>query len=192
MMRKQQHKLLLDTVLLGVVGALSAQVFVFLLRLCQALFLKWLAGYQPLVLSSNGSIGIPATGSHGLWLIPLATTLGGLLAGVLVYSLAPEAEGHGTDAVVNAFHNLGGVIRARVPFVKLIASAITIGSGGSAGREGSDRFDQRRNCFGVCRQARPFRGGNAAAAAGRHGCWLVGDLPVTNRDGDFCHRGAVW
>ena len=136
MMRKQQHKLLLDTVLLGVVGALSAQVFVFLLRLCQALFLKWLAGYQPLVLSSNGSIGIPATGSHGLWLIPLATTLGGLLAGVLVYSLAPEAEGHGTDAVVNAFHNLGGVIRARVPFVKLIASAITIGSGGSAGREG--------------------------------------------------------
>lgn len=136
LMRRQQHKLLLDTVLLGVVGALSAQVFVFLLKLCQTLFLKLLAGYQPAVLSSDGSIAVPVLSAPGPWLIPLATTLGGLLAGGLVYSLAPEAEGHGTDAVVNAFHNLGGVIRARVPFVKLIASAITIGSGGSAGREG--------------------------------------------------------
>lgn len=100
------------------------------------MFLNWLAGYRPPVLIPDGSISGPAVGAHGLWLIPLATTLGGLLAGVLVYSLAPEAEGHGTDVVVSAFHNLGGVIRARVPFVKLIASAITIGSGGSAGREG--------------------------------------------------------
>jgi CIC family chloride channel protein len=115
---------------------LSAQAFVFLLKLSQTVFLNWLAGYRPPVLIPDGSISGLAMGAHGLWLIPLATTLGGLLAGVLVYSLAPEAEGHGTDAVVDAFHNLGGVIRARVPFVKLIASAITIGSGGSAGREG--------------------------------------------------------
>lgn len=135
-MLKRQHKLLLDTVLLGVVGALSAQVFVFLLKLCQSVFLSWLAGYRPPILTSDGSVGALALGVHGLWLIPLATTVGGLLAGVIVYSLAPEAEGHGTDAVVNAFHNLGGVIRTRVPFVKLVASAITIGSGGSAGREG--------------------------------------------------------
>jgi len=47
-----------------------------------------------------------------------------------------KAEGHGTDAAIDAFHNKEGVIRAHVPFVKLIASAITIGSGGSAGREG--------------------------------------------------------
>jgi CIC family chloride channel protein len=75
-------------------------------------------------------------GPHGLWLIPLATTLGGLLSGILVYSLAPEAEGHGTDTVVKAFHQAGGYIRARVPLVKMVASAITIGSGGAAGREG--------------------------------------------------------
>jgi len=135
-MRRQQHKLLLDTILLGIVGALSAQAFVFLLKCCQTLFLGWLAGYRPPATAADGSIGVAAIGAHGLWLIPLVTTLGGLLAGVIVYSLAPEAEGHGTDAVVNAFHNLRGVIRARVPFVKLIASAITIGSGGSAGREG--------------------------------------------------------
>ncbi|MGC9158153.1 MAG: chloride channel protein [Terracidiphilus sp.] len=68
--------------------------------------------------------------------MPLATTLGGLLSGILVYGLAPEAEGHGTDTVVKALHWTGGAIRTRVAPIKILASAITIGSGGSAGREG--------------------------------------------------------
>ena len=135
-MLKRQHRLLLDTVLLGVVGALSAQAFTFLLRWSQAFFLGWLAGYRPPGLISDGTLAAAGAGAHGLWLIPVSTTLGGLLAGLIVYSLAPEAEGHGTDAAVNAFHNLAGVIRTRVPFIKMAASAITIGSGGSAGREG--------------------------------------------------------
>jgi len=75
-------------------------------------------------------------GYHGLWLIPVATTLGGLIVGLIIERYAPEAEGHGTDAVVRAFHRADGVIRPRVPPIKLFASAITIGSGGSAGREG--------------------------------------------------------
>lgn len=62
--------------------------------------------------------------------------IGGLLSGLIVYHLAPEAEGHGTDAVVRAFHREKGIIRMRVPFVKAIATAFTIGTGGSAGREG--------------------------------------------------------
>jgi CIC family chloride channel protein len=57
------------------------------------------------------------------------------VAGIMVFSLAPEAEGHGTDAAIAAFHQ-GKPIRARIPLVKLVASAITIGSGGSGGREG--------------------------------------------------------
>ena len=107
-MLRKQHKLLVDSVLLGIVGALSAQAFVFLLGWCQALFLGLLAGYRLPILTADGSIIAAVAGPHGLWLIPLSTTLGGLLAGLLVYSLAPEAEGHGTDAVVNAFHNLQG------------------------------------------------------------------------------------
>jgi CIC family chloride channel protein len=67
--------------------------------------------------------------------LPLVTAAGGLLAGIIVFSLAPEAEGHGTDAAIAAFHQ-GKPIRARIPMIKLVASAITIGSGGSAGREG--------------------------------------------------------
>ncbi|MGE3855535.1 MAG: chloride channel protein, partial [Dehalococcoidia bacterium] len=70
------------------------------------------------------------------WALPLVAALGGLLSGVIVFTLAPEAEGHGTDAAIDAFHERGGRIRSRIPAIKLVASAITIGSGGSAGREG--------------------------------------------------------
>jgi CIC family chloride channel protein len=63
-------------------------------------------------------------------------TVGGLFTGILVYTLAPEAEGHGTDNVIEAYHQRQGLIRPRVPLVKIIASAATIGTGGSGGREG--------------------------------------------------------
>ncbi len=70
------------------------------------------------------------------YLIPVSTIIGGLVAGLLIFRFAPEAEGHGTDAAIDAFHNKNGVIRKRVPIIKTIASAFTIGTGGSAGREG--------------------------------------------------------
>ena len=66
----------------------------------------------------------------------LVMTSGALLSGLLVYSLAPEAEGAGVDAAIDAFHNKKGDIATRVPFVKTLASALTLGTGGSAGREG--------------------------------------------------------
>jgi CIC family chloride channel protein len=62
--------------------------------------------------------------------------MAGLVVGWLVQTFAPEAEGHGTDAVINAYHRERAVVRRRVVPVKLIASILTIGSGGSAGREG--------------------------------------------------------
>ena len=58
------------------------------------------------------------------------------MSGFLVFKFAPEAEGHGTDAVIASYHTRQGEIRGRVPIVKLFASAITIGTGGSGGREG--------------------------------------------------------
>jgi CIC family chloride channel protein len=133
---RDQRRLVLDTLLLGVVGALSAQIFMFLLRLAQTVFLVWLAGFVPLGLPSEGGSPVQIIGPHGLWLIPVATTLGGLITGLLVYTFAPEAEGHGTDTAIKAFHRTAGLIRVRVPIIKTIASAITIGSGGAAGREG--------------------------------------------------------
>ena len=107
-----------------------------MLRLSQYFFLTWIAGYRPPGLPEEGGILREAIGPHGLWLVPVVTTLGGLISGALVYGLAPETEGHGTDTVVKAVHYTGSVLRARVAPVKMLASAITIGSGGSAGREG--------------------------------------------------------
>jgi len=69
-------------------------------------------------------------------MIVVVMTVGGLLSGWLVYTFAPTAEGHGTDAAIDAFHNKRGFIRARIPLIKTLASAVTIGTGGSAGREG--------------------------------------------------------
>lgn len=132
----RQIRLILDSVILGVVGGLSAQLFLLLLRMCSWVFLNKIAGFYPPGVTADGGVLTEVVGDHGLWLIPVVTTLGGLISGILVYSLAPEAEGHGTDTAVKAFHRMGGFIRARVAPLKMVASAITIGSGGSAGREG--------------------------------------------------------
>ncbi len=78
----------------------------------------------------------PITYPFPWWLTLLIPTVGGLISGVIVFSFAPEAEGHGTDALIRAFHRGSGQIRSRVPLIKGVASIITIGSGGSAGQEG--------------------------------------------------------
>ena len=56
--------------------------------------------------------------------------------GLLVFRFAPEAEGHGTDAAISAVHHNPRGVRFRAVIVKIVASALTIGSGGSGGREG--------------------------------------------------------
>lgn len=130
-----EPRLLFEAAGLGVAGALAAQLFMWMLHLCNRIFLYDLAGYQPPGAEPGSSL-VQHIGPHGLWLIPAVTTLGGLISGFLVYRFAPEAEGHGTDTAVNAFHRREGLIRPRVAPIKMVASAITIGSGGSAGREG--------------------------------------------------------
>jgi len=132
----RQQRLIVDAALLGVAGALAAQLFTVLLRAATWLFQVRLAGYSPPGLPNEGGVLREVVGPHGLWLIPAVVALGGLIVGIVVQRLAPEAEGHGTDTVVHVFHRADGVLRPRVTPVKLVASAITIGSGGAAGREG--------------------------------------------------------
>ena len=62
--------------------------------------------------------------------------IGGLVVGPIIYFLAPEAKGHGVPEVMEAILLKAGAIRPRVAFLKAIASAISIGTGGSVGREG--------------------------------------------------------
>lgn len=70
------------------------------------------------------------------WQLALMPALGGLLVGALVRFGAKEAKGHGVPEVMTALALKGGRIRKRVALVKILASAICIGSGGSSGREG--------------------------------------------------------
>ena len=72
-------------------------------------------------------------GSANLVLLP---AIGGLLAGPLISRFAPEAKGHGVPEVMTALATRGGRIRKRVVTVKVMASSMTIGFGGAAGREG--------------------------------------------------------
>ncbi len=130
-------RLILICIVLGVVGALGAQLFLYLLDLADTYVLGYIGHYHTIHVAAAHAMGAaPKPFTHFYWWVPVSTTLGGLVAGFVIYGLAPETEGHGTDAAVDAFHRNNGRMRTRVPFVKTIVSAITIGSGGSGGREG--------------------------------------------------------
>jgi CIC family chloride channel protein len=120
--------------LIGVVAGVGAIVFFEAINLAQDLLVSGIADVDLPVPRGEGDEVIPHVGRR--WLIPAVVVLGGIISGIIVFTLAPEAEGHGTDAAIEAFHQRGGKIRSIIPPVKLVASAITIGSGGSAGREG--------------------------------------------------------
>src|SRR5208337_326431 len=119
----------------GVVSGLGAILFEELLRRALHFFLYLPTGYMEPLKGAEVSTVAALASTHS-WLFLLIPALGGLVSGLMVFFIAPEAEGHGTDAMIEAFHRGGGYIRKRVPLVKILASALTIGSGGSAGKEG--------------------------------------------------------
>jgi chloride channel protein, CIC family len=129
-------KWVLFSTVIGIIAGIGAIAFFAAIHYATVLFLGGIVGYLPPSPGGEGkAIIMPFWSSIRPWLLPVVTTVGGLIAGIIVFSIAPEAEGHGTDAAIAAFHQ-GKAVRARIPIVKLVASAITIGSGGSAGREG--------------------------------------------------------
>jgi H+/Cl- antiporter ClcA len=119
---------------IGVVAGLGAVAFITALQWATHGLLATLGGYHPPTPFGEGHSA--ASGTTHSWRIPLIVALGGLVSGAIVFRLAPEAEGHGTDAAISAVHHDPTAIRARVSLIKIVASAITIGSGGSGGREG--------------------------------------------------------
>ncbi len=120
---------------IGIIAGLGAIVFYEALHIATVLFLNDLAGYQIPTPFSEGNVP-PGAGAARPWALPLIAAGGALLGAILVYRYAPEAEGHGTDAAISAVHHDPRGVRLRVVLVKLVASALTIGSGGSGGREG--------------------------------------------------------
>ncbi|MBN1654384.1 MAG: chloride channel protein [Deltaproteobacteria bacterium] len=123
-------------VLIGVACGVASIFLQFAIQIIRELCLTALIG-----LDLGGPAGEPSEfdiepGAFIPYLVVLVPAIGALISGALVFWLAPEAEGHGTDSAIDAYHRKLGRIRARVPLVKMVASAITIGTGGSGGREG--------------------------------------------------------
>jgi CIC family chloride channel protein len=138
---RSQVRLLAAAILVGIVAGWGAIVFAVACQAVVRVSLDAVAGYRPHGPQYEAKVGwIPEsaadTGPDRPWLLLVTPVIGGLLSGWLVFRFAPEAEGHGTDSVIAAYHYKQGEIRSRVPLVKLIASAITLGTGGSGGREG--------------------------------------------------------
>jgi chloride channel protein, CIC family len=78
--------------------------------------------------------GIGFSGQFHYYFLLLPAAL--ILSSLLVKRLAPDAEGHGTEKVIEAVHKYSGKIKAQVVPVKLVATVITVALGGSVGKEG--------------------------------------------------------
>ncbi|MBW1957870.1 MAG: chloride channel protein [Deltaproteobacteria bacterium] len=119
-----QLSMLLVAIIIGLLGGYGAVLFRFVIKLVQYLFYRNSADILTFAhsISPYFLIGMPA--------------LGGLIVGMSVHFGAREAKGHGVPEVIEAIVLRDGHIRKRVAFVKIMASAVCIGSGGSVGREG--------------------------------------------------------
>ncbi len=126
----------LNFVAIGIIAGLGSVLFHYLCQLGLHYFMDFMAGYRPPCPAGEHHLLSPTNTSFSRYTLLLLPAFGGILSGWLVYTFAPEAEGHGTDAAIDAYHTKGGFIRGRVPIIKTIASALTITTGGSGGREG--------------------------------------------------------
>jgi chloride channel protein, CIC family len=123
-------------VLIGIISGLGAIVFYFLCQAGSHYLMDMMAGYRPPPPAGEQGLFPPTNTPFNRWVLLFLPAIGGLVSGWIVYRFAPEAEGHGTDAAIDAYHRKKGYIRGRIPIIKTIASAITMTTGGSGGREG--------------------------------------------------------
>ena len=128
-------RMLFHAAVVGMAAGFAGALFFGSLEYVQRFLLEDLAGYT--VLRAHGETFAARQGPRIFrpWLLVLLPALGGLACGLLT-RLAPEARGGGGDAMIEAFHHNGGIIRRRVIWVKALASLFTLGTGGAGGREG--------------------------------------------------------
>ncbi len=116
--------MVLVAVVIGLLGGLGAVLFRLVIQAFQYLF------FSESVPSLSYFIAL------SWWHKLLAPAIGGVIVGPIVFYLAREVKGHGVPEVMESLALKGGVIRPRVVLAKIVASAVSIGSGGSVGREG--------------------------------------------------------
>jgi CIC family chloride channel protein len=120
---REDSFLLVVAVLIGLVTAAAAVGFHTLI--------EWIRNYL------YGSVGprIDLYG-EGILILILLPAAGGLAVGVISRFVFRDREGHGIVDVLEAVNRSSGVIRPLSAVEKILTSAITIGTGGSAGAEG--------------------------------------------------------
>lgn len=150
--------LLVTAMVIGILCGFGAVGFHHLIHFFQHLF--W----------GQGDVTAEVLKSTPWWMLLLVPAAGGLLVGPIVRFVAPEARGHGVPEVMLAVARNNGTIRGRIVFAKALTSALTIASGGSAGREGpiiqiggaiGSKVGQLLRCSG--QHLRTFAGCGAAA-----------------------------
>lgn len=130
-------RMLFYGVIIGAVSALGAIVFFYVLEVTHHFLFDTLCHYSGTQPAGEVMFDSEASQeSTRWWLFFLLPIAGAGLSGLVVYRWAPEAEGVGTEAMIDSFHNRRGIIRFRVPFIKAAASILTLSTGGSVGREG--------------------------------------------------------
>ncbi|MEM3326654.1 MAG: chloride channel protein, partial [Thermoproteus sp.] len=118
-------KWLLYGVIIGVVAGLSALLFHFTVSLIADVFAS-ITGFSP-----------TSPNVHGVryWLTPIAVAAGAFASGLLVYTFVGSSEELGINAMIEAYHKRRGEVGVKVPILGWLASALTIGFGGSVGSE---------------------------------------------------------
>ena len=122
--------------LVGIFAGAGGIVFQILVQTIQHFVLAQATGLEPIGAANAHPLFPRVDGHVAPGAVVAVMALGGLVSGLLVHIWAPEAGGPGANAVIDSFHNQRGEVRAPVPLIKALASAITLGTGGSAGREG--------------------------------------------------------
>jgi CIC family chloride channel protein len=129
-------RILLHSVLVGAAAGLVGSLFYYALELTERLILEGVAGYEALRAGGEEIHSPLERAPFRPWLLVVLPALGALLGGLLSTRFAPETRGGGADAIIRDFHHNRGEVRKRVPLVKALASILTLGFGGSGGREG--------------------------------------------------------
>lgn len=119
---RDDYFLIVASIIIGGATGLGAHLFYALIELA-----------HQVCYGETGAAGFFGGRTGMLIVLP---AVGALLVGFIVHHFAREARGHGVPEVMDAIYRRGGVIRPRVTVAKAVASALTIGSGGSAGTEG--------------------------------------------------------
>jgi len=122
--RTEHTFMIVMAVIIGIIGGYGAIVFRYLIKLFESIFFR------------SWDVNLAYIESLPWYVKLIVPAVGGLIVGPIIYFFAREAKGHGVPEVMEAIILKGGAIRPRVVLAKIIASAVSIGTGGSVGREG--------------------------------------------------------